>query len=89
MAEAVNAYEPWRRQGYLCKPYSGHRSDGLRFRNDYIAASAALEADTDWQHDDVLLGRDGGGDAASHTQHRSVPTHQTLRTMADVCTRAI
>ena len=30
MAETTNDYEPWRKQGFLCRPFSGERSVSLR-----------------------------------------------------------
>ena len=69
MSDDKDFYEPWRRQGFICKPYAGHRGDGLRFRTEYLSAAAALDADTAWKHDEVLTGVDGGGDAAGAPAH--------------------
>ena len=58
-------YDLWRRQGFICKPWSGDLSDGARFLGDYIEAAGSIDADDDAQHDDVLNGLDEGGDAAA------------------------
>ena len=57
-------FEPWRKQGFICKPFAGDRGDGDRFVNEFLDAAAAKQADDDWTMDEVLLGQDGGGDAA-------------------------
>ena len=64
MLSADEHYEPWRKQGFLCKPYLGDRGDGQRFATEYLDAAAGLDADDDWSHAEVLKGEDGGGDAA-------------------------
>ena len=57
-------FEPWRKQGFICKPFAGDRGDGDRFVSEFLDAAAAKKADDDWTMDEVLLGQDGGGDAA-------------------------
>ena len=59
-----DAYEPWRRQGYLVKPYTGERGDGLRFITEYIDKASGIDADENWVQAETLTGVDGGGDAA-------------------------
>ena len=57
-------FEPWRKQGFICKPFAGDHGDGDRFVSEFLDAAAAKKADDDWTMDEVLLGQDGGGDAA-------------------------
>ena len=35
-------YSPWRKQGFLCKPYHGDRGDGMRFATEYLDAADRL-----------------------------------------------
>ena len=65
MSATNDVYEPWRRQGFWVRPWQGDRSDGSRFLRQYLEQAGRYEADTDWTHDEVLLGKDGGGDAAT------------------------
>ena len=55
-------YDLWRKQGFICKPYSGEISDGTRFISEYMEQAQKYSADDDWMEDDVLLGKDQGGD---------------------------
>ena len=55
-------YDLWRKQGFICRPYSGEISDGTRFILEYMDQVQKYAADDDWQEDDVLLGKDMGGD---------------------------
>ena len=47
-------YSPWRKQGFLCKPYHGDRGDGQRFATEYLDAAGgsylALLARTETGH---------------------------------------
>ena len=40
-------FEPWRKQGFICKPFAGDRGDGDRFVNEFLDAAAAKQADDD------------------------------------------
>ena len=55
-------YDLWRKQGFICKPHTGEISDGARFISDYMEQAQKYSADDDWMEDDVLLGKDQGGD---------------------------
>ena len=48
-------FEPWRKQGFICKPFAGDRGDGDRFVSEFLDAAAAKKADDDWTMDEVLL----------------------------------
>ena len=39
MADTNDAYEPWRRQGFLCRPWTGDRADGEDFMKRYPVAA--------------------------------------------------
>ena len=58
-------YDLWRKQGFICRPFSSEIKDGTRFLDDYLEQAQKLEADDDWMEDDVLLGKDQGGDDAA------------------------
>ena len=64
MLSQEDHYSPWRKQGFLCKPWNSDRGDGLRFATEYLDAAGGIDADDAWSHAHVLEGRDGGGDAA-------------------------
>ena len=34
-------FEPWRKQGFICKPFAGDRGDGDRFVSEFLDAAAA------------------------------------------------
>ena len=55
-------YDLWRKQGFICRPHTGEISDGTRFTLEYMEQVQKYAADDDWQEDDVLLGKDEGGD---------------------------
>ena len=40
-------FEPWRKQGFICKPFAGDRGDGDRFVSEFLDAAAAKRADDD------------------------------------------
>ena len=55
-------YDLWRKQGFICRPFSSEIKDGTRFLDDYLEQAQKYPADDDWMEDDVLLGKDQGGD---------------------------
>ena len=43
-------YDLWRKQGFICKPYTGEISDGARFISDYMEqAQKYLQTTTGWR----------------------------------------
>ena len=44
-------YDLWRKQGFICKPYTGEISDGTRFISDYMEQAQKYSADDDWMED--------------------------------------
>ena len=46
-------YDLWRKQGFICRPFSSEIKDGTRFLDDYLEQAQKLEADDDWMEDDV------------------------------------
>ena len=52
-------FEPWRKQGFICKPFAGERGDGDRFVSEFLDAAAAKKADDDWTMVDVSQRRLG------------------------------
>ena len=66
-------YDLWRKQGFICKPYSGEISDGTRFISEYMEQAQKYSADDDWMEDDVLLGKDQGGDDPAAPAIMTVP----------------
>ena len=55
-------YDLWRKQGFICRPFSSEIKDGTRFLDDYLEQAQKYPADDDWMEDDVLLGKDQGSD---------------------------
>ena len=52
--------EPWRKN-FHCRPYSGDRTDALRFSREFTECSILINVDDDFTVQDVLFGRDQGG----------------------------
>ena len=38
-------YDLWRKQGFICKPYTGEISDGARFISDYMEQAQKYSAE--------------------------------------------
>ena len=62
-ANEVAWSEPWRKN-FHCKPYDGDRTDAMRFMREFSEVSVLIEADDEYAVQDVLFGRDRGGNHA-------------------------